>query len=258
MISATDSIKIPLIAIAACVALVALSDLILSVYVVLTPAEQHTWEWHRRNVFLPGELDTWMVHRRIETYLRRCEAGSQIVAAAMTGLNKNQILQFLGKPKTTDGPIQIDSWNRASEAPLNLLYPLGEGLLVVSLNECGQCIAANSYDWNQECNYESWKAREILKFALGRTSDEVKARFGSPTRLGNVPVIDLNPYEDTAEQSATLRFLAQAIQGTTANAAQIPSEHQFYWDYDTGYSTSMQLIFKNGKCISGSEQSIFH
>lgn len=227
---------------------IVLSELLISVYVVITPSQKHSWAWHERNKYLPEQVDLFQCNQRVATHFRRSELGTIVLATLLPGQSKHFIKQLL-KQDGTETSLPIDSLRDPPVA--SILFLLTDSTLLLCFDNNDQCVAAQIYDSHGRRNFEHMKAMEVLINSRKKRAAEIKAQFGNPTR----------EYETTAHELFPERYVPKSgdakLDLLGVNEPAQP-KHYECWDYQTSESSGMNLILENGICISGIEYEIFH
>jgi hypothetical protein len=167
---------------------------------------------------------------------------SSIVRLAF-GQGELVIRAMFGPPRNVEGPIDLqnNSWTEAQRADENWLYSAeGDKTILISFKN-GACFHAAVYEYTDDLKYQQWKADQIGAYAIGHSESEIISKYGLPQFRSRRTVKDGHGY---IEDSLIWRKEDLA-----------PCDG---WNYETGYSTSVQLTMKDHHCIHAERLRLFH
>jgi len=166
----------------------------------------------------------------VERYYRKaeCEAAWQF-CELVRFRSKEYIESIAGRPRYRGG--RLVCWSNSAPGDDIWLYTFGQCQIPIKLVfKNGLCQQATEYSYTDDLVYQNWRAKQICRFAEGKTVKQILAHEGKPESFHHDPKISVPPI-DTKPHSMS---------------------------YETGLNTVAILTIENQRCTKAKVLGILH
>lgn len=166
----------------------------------------------------------------VERYYRKAESEAAWQFCELVIFrSKKYVESIAGRPRYRGG--RLECWSNSAPGEDIWLYTFGQYQIPIKLVfKNGLCQQATEYSYTDDLAYQDWRAKQICRFAEGKTVKEILAHEGKPESFHHAPKISVSPIDSKPHSMS----------------------------YETGLNTVAILTIENQRCTKAKVWQIMH
>lgn len=166
----------------------------------------------------------------VERYYRKAESEAAWQFCELVIFrSKKYVESIAGRPRYRGG--RLVCWSNSAPGEDIWLYAFGQCQIPIKLVfKNGLCQQATEYSYTDDLAYQDWRAKQICRFAEGKTVKQILAHEGKPESFHHAPKISVSPIDSKPHSMS----------------------------YETGISTVAMLTIENQRCTKAKVWQIMH
>ncbi len=166
----------------------------------------------------------------VERYYRKAESEAAWQFCELVIFRSKQYVESIaGRPRYRGG--RLVCWSKSAPGEDIWLYTFGQCQIPIKLVfKNGLCQQATEYSYTDDLAYQDWRAKQICRFAKGKTVKQILAHEGKPESFHHAPKISVLPIDSKP----------------------------YSMSYETGLSTVAILTIENQRCTNAKVWQILH
>lgn len=166
----------------------------------------------------------------VERYYRKAESEAAWQFCELVRFkSKKYIESIAGRPRYRGG--RLVCWSNSAPGEDIWLYTFGQNQIPIKLVfKNGLCQQATEYSYTDDLAYQDWRAKQICRFAEGKTVKQILAHEGKPESFHHAPKISVSPIDSKPHTMG----------------------------YETGLNTVAILTIENQRCTNAKVWQILH